>query len=655
MCFAPYAQNHWFVPFVNNFIQYPSIDPWTSYLPINVLGFPYGLIMFCGVLPFIPIGILTENLLQISAAVVSIKLSIFASDLLFFYILLKELSERHALIWYWLSPIVLGAGYWAGQLDILPTLLLTWSLFMLRRNNFSASAFLLACAISAKLSSAIVLPFFCIYMIKNTRLSMYRRKFFLTFSFSLLIFCAILLFSHGYNKMALESRELARFFELRVSLGQTPIYITPILYGAFLFSVWHLRRISFSLLFTLCGCSLFLIILTTVTPPGWFLWIVPFVAKYASSASKLQTIPSMCFYFAAFGCQLFFSEAPIPIDTFFDALQLHPMFIVLKSCWQSGVVFFGIMLMWSMLRVCVFGNDLFKISIRPVSIGIAGDSGSGKDTCARSIVNLLGKNSVVQINGDDYHLWERNGQMWQSVTHLAPLANSLNLFHADVHAAIDRKSTYYRIYDHNSGRFSVPKHRESSDFVLAVGLHALHQESINNLYDVTVFLDMEESLRTYFKCHRDVFERKYSLETVLSSIERRKKDALLFITPQRDKAEIIFRLEAEDNLSLDDLSFKPRLRLRATLRNSMYHQILARNLILTSSLNVEMFSDGQDHILIVRGTCSANVLAYIARTMLKDLDEYISPEPKFENNMTGIMQLIILNHLVQNCKARRSC
>jgi uridine kinase len=653
---TPYAQEAWFIPFIRNFLDHPDFDPWTSYAGISLPGFPYGPVMFAGLLPFAGIGALSASFLPVNAAAFTVKAGILSADFAFLLVMLRFFprNRRNVLIWYWLSPVVLGAGYWAGQLDMLPMCLLTLSLYLLRGNQFLASALVLACAVSAKFSTAVAVPFMLIYMLKNSRLTPYRLSYCACLAAGLLLLCGLPLLSPGYVAMAVGTRELDRLFELQLHLGTVPVYLTPILYGLFVYAAWRMRRMSFSLLFSLTGCSLLLLILSTVTPPGWFLWVVPFIAHHACTAPPSQKVPAALFVLLSLCSQVFFSNAPEPFVEFFTGLHTTEWIAALRPCLQSACVMLGLLLMWGMLREGVFRNDRFKMGLRPVSIAVAGDSGTGKDTCARGIVDLLGSHSTVQINGDDYHLWDRYGSLWKSVTHLSPLANSLNMFFADIQAVLDRRPVYRRVYDHVTGRFRPPAYGKIGDFVLVVGLHALYRQSQNRLYDLRIFLDMDESLRIFLKCRRDVPERGHELSAVLQSIQQREKDALLYIRPQRDNAHIIFRLEPESPCSPDNLEVLPRLRLRVTLRDSLYHESLARHLTVSTFFSVEASSGGaSEHSLLIRGDCPAEVLENTARRMLPGQDDILALTARMESGISGVMQLIILNHLVQNCKARR--
>ena len=99
-------------------------------------------------------------------------------------------------------------------------------------------------------------------------------------------------------------------------------------------------------------------------------------------------------------------------------------------------------------------NDFFRLSRKPFVIGISGDSSSGKDTLANSIIDFFGKHSVVKHSGDDYHHWDRNENMWQVMTHINPKANDLERYYKDLISLIDGKNIKVTQYDHFIGKIT---------------------------------------------------------------------------------------------------------------------------------------------------------------------------------------------------------
>src|SRR6185369_2212558 len=68
---------------------------------------------------------------------------------------------------------------------------------------------------------------------------------------------------------------------------------------------------------------------------------------------------------------------------------------------------------------------------RPRVIGIAGDSGAGKDTLSRLLCDLFEVQRTLVVAGDDYHRWARFDENWKKHTHLDPNANRLGKLASD--------------------------------------------------------------------------------------------------------------------------------------------------------------------------------------------------------------------------------
>ena len=148
----------------------------------------------------------------------------------------------------------------------------------------------------------------------------------------------------------------------------------------------------------------------------------------------------------------------------------------------------GIVLANRMWRETVTKNDYFRLSQKPFGIGIAGDSGSGKDTTAEMLTGLFGSHSVSHLSGDSYHLWDRKIPMWKVMTHLNPMANDLDRFSQDLISLSDGKSIRVRDYNHSSGKMTKEKLLKSNDFIIASGLHALYLPVLRDCYNLAIYL-----------------------------------------------------------------------------------------------------------------------------------------------------------------------
>lgn len=77
-------------------------------------------------------------------------------------------------------------------------------------------------------------------------------------------------------------------------------------------------------------------------------------------------------------------------------------------------------------------QDRFQRGQRPILVGVAGDSGSGKTTYTEGIEWLLGADLVSQISLDGYHKEDRATRRQTGRSPLDPQANHLAQAAADL-------------------------------------------------------------------------------------------------------------------------------------------------------------------------------------------------------------------------------
>jgi phosphoribulokinase len=77
-------------------------------------------------------------------------------------------------------------------------------------------------------------------------------------------------------------------------------------------------------------------------------------------------------------------------------------------------------------------KDTIAASPYIFTIGVAGDSGSGKTTFTQGIRNIFGSDLVSTITLDDYHSLDREGRKAAGVTALNPKANRLEQLEHDL-------------------------------------------------------------------------------------------------------------------------------------------------------------------------------------------------------------------------------
>lgn len=175
---------------------------------------------------------------------------------------------------------------------------------------------------------------------------------------------------------------------------------------------------------------------------------------------------------------------------------------------------------------------------------ICGDSGSGKSTLSNVIKNFFSNSFTLEC--DRYHKWERGNLNWDKYTHLNPEANYITKMNEDVFNLKIGNSIYQVDYDHKTGKFTENQLVEASKNTIVCGLHSLYGNN-NHLYNLKIFMDTDEKLKTEWKINRDTKERGHSLEHIKKQILERKNDYEKYIYPQKNKSDLVIRFFLSEN------------------------------------------------------------------------------------------------------------
>ena len=646
VCILPKATAIWYAPFMELSTSEFSLNPWGVYLAQggSSIAFPYGYVMW---LIFLPLTLMAK-LIHIPTHYgygATLILVDFGLLLTLRSILFRCFSKDRSLFLlsvYWLSPILLLATYWLGFNDLVPVFLLCLAIYFTQRIQFFWAGVFLAMGISAKLSTGIALPFFLLYLIRNKSLQTLLPFFFIGFllSATLVILPTLILPASFY--MLFHNPELEKIYQFSLQIGDhLVVYILPFFYLLMLYGAWKIKRLNFELFQVLLGLGFLGLVLLTPAALGWFIWILPLLVFYQSYSDKLAM--GLVALFAL----LYVLAALLPDYVF----HFHS-----TSMLRTAMLALGFILAIRIWRETLSRNDYFKLSQKPFVLGIAGDSGAGKDTLANALKGLFGAHSVASLSGDDYHLWDRQKPMWQVMTHLNPKANDLDRFTEDVLALTQRKSISLPHYNHSTGQMTRPFRLHSNDFVIISGLHALFLPTLSESYNLSIYLDIDEHLRRYYKLKRDVEQRGHSLEKVLDSLAKRESDSIKFIKPQAKYADLILSLQPihPDSLSLENPN-PPKIKLSVRSRSGINEQALIRVLIGISGLHIDMEVENlnfQEIAFTIEGDPSHEDIELAAGLLFPKILAFLDRHPKWESGALGLMQLVVLSH-IHNALNRR--
>jgi phosphoribulokinase len=197
------------------------------------------------------------------------------------------------------------------------------------------------------------------------------------------------------------------------------------------------------------------------------------------------------------------------------------------------------------VRMTTLPNFKEIIAQSPIvfTIGVAGDSGSGKTTFTDAIRQIFGKELVATITLDDYHLYDREERIRRDVTPLDPTANNLDGLESDIARLKSGKAVEKPVYNHTTGKFDAPIPFSPRRILILEGLHTFFTPRLRDLMDFSIFVDPEKAVKYEWKRRRDIELRGYSATEVEHEIARRERDYEVFIASQRCDADAVIRVQ----------------------------------------------------------------------------------------------------------------
>ena len=199
--------------------------------------------------------------------------------------------------------------------------------------------------------------------------------------------------------------------------------------------------------------------------------------------------------------------------------------------------------------------------MKPIIIGIAGGSASGKTSIAKYLKDRFqNTQSVYIIAMDDYYKDQSHLELEEryTVNYDHPFAFDMDLLISDLKDLKNGKSIEKPTYDfvlHN--RSEVTECVNPSDVFVIEGLMALENEDLRKLLDIKVFVDTEADHRFIRRLVRDVQKRGRTMEQVieqyLTTVSPMHQQ---FIEPSKRHADIIIPEGAKNLVAIDLLTTK---------------------------------------------------------------------------------------------------
>lgn len=154
---------------------------------------------------------------------------------------------------------------------------------------------------------------------------------------------------------------------------------------------------------------------------------------------------------------------------------------------------------------------------RPLFIGIAGGSGSGKTTVAEAVVQRL-EGKVVLLQHDAYyrHQPELSFEQRTQVNYDHPTSLETDLLVKHMEILRSGKAVERPVYDFSKHLRSTEVVRiEPAPVVIVEGILVLAEPELRSELDLKIFVDTDPDLRLARRIQRDIEERGRSTESVI--------------------------------------------------------------------------------------------------------------------------------------------
>lgn len=181
--------------------------------------------------------------------------------------------------------------------------------------------------------------------------------------------------------------------------------------------------------------------------------------------------------------------------------------------------------------------------MKPLVIGIAGKSGSGKTTVAHEITDDMNQDDIAIIKFDDYYKNQDDLSFEErkKTNYDHPNAFDWDLLIKDMKTLIDYQPIKKPIYDYI-------KHTRSDEYEIVVpkkiiileGLFTLLEPELRNLLDIKIFVDTDDDECIIRRIMRDMETRGRDLDSIIKQyLENVKPMSQQFIEPTKKYADFI--------------------------------------------------------------------------------------------------------------------
>lgn len=206
----------------------------------------------------------------------------------------------------------------------------------------------------------------------------------------------------------------------------------------------------------------------------------------------------------------------------------------------------------------------------PVTIGVAGGTGSGKTTVSNAILERVGTEHIAYLEHDSYYkdlddIPRAPGERI-NFDHPEVLETSLLIEH--LRQLKQWQPVAVPVYDFTTfRRTQAVRVVEPQPIILVEGILVFAEPELRKLFDVRIFVDTDADIRFIRRLQRDITQRGRSVESVIEQyLDSVRPMHLEFVEPSKRYADVIIPEGGKNLVAIEMVA----ARVRSLLEQSVH-------------------------------------------------------------------------------------
>lgn len=192
---------------------------------------------------------------------------------------------------------------------------------------------------------------------------------------------------------------------------------------------------------------------------------------------------------------------------------------------------------------------------KPVTIAVAGGTGSGKTTISNALFKRVGIHNIAYLPHDTYYkdidaIPVKRGNL-RNFDHPDALDTSLLIDHIK---SLQRwQPVNIPVYDFTHHRRTLNTQRvDPQPIILVEGILILAEPALRELFDVKIYVDTDADVRFIRRLKRDIAERGRTVESVIEQyLETVRPMHLEFVEPSKRYADVVIPEGGLNTVAID--------------------------------------------------------------------------------------------------------